>query len=92
MAAAKTDDDAVDKGSNSEIGSSKMKGKGQADHSDGKVDEETNILQSLFDAQGIHVSFLYNASFMAFLLEICPCLITQTCHERVVVFFFFEFG
>ncbi|XP_057480601.1 protein CHROMATIN REMODELING 8 [Actinidia eriantha] len=54
MAAANDDDDAVDKGSNSEIGSSKMKGKEQADHSDGKVDEETNILQCLFDAQGIH--------------------------------------
>ncbi|GFZ20298.1 hypothetical protein Acr_28g0010030 [Actinidia rufa] len=54
MAAAKTDDDAVDKGSNSEIGSSKMKGKAKADHNDGEVDEETNILRSLFDGQGIH--------------------------------------
>lgn len=34
-----------------------LKGKEKADHSDGEVDEETNVLKSLFDAHGIHVSF-----------------------------------
>eukprot|EP00268_Persea_americana_P030994 TRINITY_DN30080_c0_g1_i4.p1 TRINITY_DN30080_c0_g1~~TRINITY_DN30080_c0_g1_i4.p1 ORF type:complete len:1228 (+),score=289.36 TRINITY_DN30080_c0_g1_i4:235-3918(+) len=31
-----------------------LKGKEKADHSDGEVDEETNVLKSLFDAHGIH--------------------------------------
>lgn len=35
---------------------SRRKGKEKADHSDGEVDEETNILKGLFDAHGIHVS------------------------------------
>lgn len=33
---------------------SRRKGKEKADHSDGEVDEETNILKGLFDAHGIH--------------------------------------
>lgn len=33
---------------------STSKGKEKADQKDGELDEETNILQSLFDAQGIH--------------------------------------
>lgn len=31
-------------------------GEGRASNSDNRVDEETSILQSLFDAHGIHVS------------------------------------
>lgn len=42
---------------NSEIESSRRNGKEKADHSEGDVDEETNILKCLFDTQGIHVSF-----------------------------------
>lgn len=45
------------KGKNSEIETSRRNGKEEADHSDGDVDEETNILKCLFDTQGIHVSF-----------------------------------
>uniref|UniRef100_A0A5B6YVD1 Helicase C-terminal domain-containing protein n=1 Tax=Davidia involucrata TaxID=16924 RepID=A0A5B6YVD1_DAVIN len=48
------DDDAVDEGNNSGIEPLKKKGKEKADHTNGEVDEETNILRSLFDAQGIH--------------------------------------
>lgn len=40
----------------SQRGSSRGKGKEKVEHGDG-VDEETNILRSLFDANGIHVSF-----------------------------------
>lgn len=54
MTAANADDAAVERGNNSEIGPSKRKGKEKADHSDGEVDEETNIIRSLFDAHGIH--------------------------------------
>ncbi|PRQ25810.1 putative DNA helicase chromatin remodeling SNF2 family [Rosa chinensis] len=39
---------------NSEIESSRRNGKEKADHSEGDVDEETNILKCLFDTQGIH--------------------------------------
>ncbi|KAK9281385.1 hypothetical protein L1049_004285 [Liquidambar formosana] len=53
-AAPYSDDVAVDKGNNSEIGLSKSKGKENVDQNNGEVDEETNILRSLFDAQGIH--------------------------------------
>lgn len=42
------------KGKNSEIETSRRNGKEEADHSDGDVDEETNILKCLFDTQGIH--------------------------------------
>lgn len=38
----------------SDIGSSERKGKEKVDESEGGVDEETNILRSLFDANGIH--------------------------------------
>lgn len=47
----------ADKGKNSEVGPSRRNGKEKADHSNDEVDEETNILRCLFDAQGIHVSF-----------------------------------
>ncbi|XP_031284409.1 protein CHROMATIN REMODELING 8 isoform X2 [Pistacia vera] len=52
--ATNADDGASYKGNNLEIGSSRRKGKEKADNNDGEVDEETNILRSLFDAQGIH--------------------------------------
>lgn len=45
------------KGKNSQIETSIRNGKEKADHSDGDMDEETNILKCLFDTQGIHVSF-----------------------------------
>ncbi|KAF5930518.1 hypothetical protein HYC85_031391 [Camellia sinensis] len=54
MAVANADDAAVERGNNSGIGPSKRNGKEKADHSDGEVDEETNIIRSLFDAHGIH--------------------------------------
>ncbi|KAI5315753.1 hypothetical protein L3X38_044929 [Prunus dulcis] len=44
----------ADKGKNSEVGPSRRNGKEKADHSNDEVDEETNILRCLFDAQGIH--------------------------------------
>ncbi|KAM1916805.1 hypothetical protein ACFX13_036481 [Malus domestica] len=44
----------ADKANNSEAGPSRRNGKEKADQSDGEVDEETNILRCLFDAQGIH--------------------------------------
>lgn len=47
----------ANKGNNAGTVPSKRKGKEKADSSDGEVDEETNILKSLFDAHGIHVSF-----------------------------------
>ncbi|GLU03662.1 hypothetical protein SLE2022_208500 [Rubroshorea leprosula] len=37
------------------------KGKEKADPSDGEVDEETNFLRSLFDAQGIHSAMNHDA-------------------------------
>ncbi|KAJ0052790.1 hypothetical protein Pint_01708 [Pistacia integerrima] len=52
--ATNADDGASYKENNLEIGSSRRKGKEKADNNDGEVDEETNILRSLFDAQGIH--------------------------------------
>ncbi|XP_004289961.1 PREDICTED: DNA excision repair protein ERCC-6-like [Fragaria vesca subsp. vesca] len=42
------------KGKNSEIETSRTNGKEKDDHSEGDVDEETNILKCLFDTQGIH--------------------------------------
>ncbi|KAB2602304.1 DNA repair protein rhp26 [Pyrus ussuriensis x Pyrus communis] len=44
----------ADKSNNSEAGPSRRNGKEKADQSNGEVDEETNILRCLFDAQGIH--------------------------------------
>ncbi|KAM1684385.1 hypothetical protein ACFXTN_032454 [Malus domestica] len=44
----------ADNANNSEAGPSRRNGKEKADQSDGEVDEETNILRCLFDAQGIH--------------------------------------
>lgn len=44
----------ANKGNNAGTVPSKRKGKEKADSSDGEVDEETNILKSLFDAHGIH--------------------------------------
>ncbi|GAV80148.1 SNF2_N domain-containing protein/Helicase_C domain-containing protein [Cephalotus follicularis] len=48
------DDAACDKGHNLESGSSGRKGKEKVDNIDGEVDEETNMLKSLFGALGIH--------------------------------------
>jgi len=48
--------DAVDDDGKSCEGSSRGKGKEKVDKSNG-VDEEANVLRSLFDANGIHVSF-----------------------------------
>lgn len=44
----------VDNENNSEIRALRREEKEKADCSDGEVDEETNILKSLFDANGIH--------------------------------------
>ncbi|CAK7346372.1 unnamed protein product [Dovyalis caffra] len=44
----------ADKENDSEIRASRRKEKEKADCSDGEVDEETNILKNLFDANGIH--------------------------------------
>lgn len=63
-AASTNADDAVgDKENNLVIGSSRRKGKEKVDNIG---DEETNILKSLFDANGIHVSFLLFAYMIAF--------------------------
>lgn len=51
-----SDDVAVNNDGRSETGPQRGKGKEKADHND-EVDEETNILRSLFDVHGIHVSF-----------------------------------
>ncbi|KAJ4954603.1 hypothetical protein NE237_011386 [Protea cynaroides] len=48
-----TSDSAVERETKSAPGTSRIEGKG-ADQSDGDIDEETNILKSLFDAYGIH--------------------------------------
>lgn len=45
----------TDKGNNKKTMPSGRKGKEEADLSDREVDEEANILKSLFDASGIHV-------------------------------------
>lgn len=50
---------AAENGDKSDIATSGSKGEEKADNSDGDVDEEANILRSLFDAHGIHVSLLY---------------------------------
>nr|XP_048336772.1 protein CHROMATIN REMODELING 8 [Ziziphus jujuba var. spinosa] len=44
----------TDKRNNLDTGSSRRKGKEKTNDSNGEVDEETNILRSLFDAHGIH--------------------------------------
>ena len=49
----------ADNENNSEIRASSREEKEKAGCSDGEVDEETNILKSLFDANGIHVSFQF---------------------------------
>lgn len=49
---------AAENGDKSDIATPGRKGKEKADNSNGDVDEEANILRSLFDAQGIHVSLL----------------------------------
>ncbi|XAR61085.1 DNA helicase [Bertholletia excelsa] len=61
IGAANANDVAVAKGNSVEIEPSKRKGKEKADNSDGEVDEETNILRSLFDAQGIHSAVNHDA-------------------------------
>ena len=49
---------AVDNGSNPAIGSSSRSRENENNDQNDEVDKETNILRSLFDAHGIHVSFL----------------------------------
>lgn len=66
---------AVQNDSKSEISTSGRKGKEKADNSDGDVDEETNILRSLFDAHGIHVSLL-NAILHN---PLCPVSVLLLC-------------
>ncbi|KAL6968185.1 Protein CHROMATIN REMODELING 8 [Sarracenia purpurea var. burkii] len=61
MAETNADDAAVDKRYDSAIGPPKRKGKEKTDHSDGEVDEETNILRSLFDGHGIHSAMNHDA-------------------------------
>jgi DNA excision repair protein ERCC-6 len=56
VAAYHADGVAAENGNTSEIAPSRRKGKEKADHSGGDADEETHILRSLFDANGIHVS------------------------------------
>lgn len=48
---------AVDKGSSPAIGSSRN-GEDEKDDQNDEMDKETDILRSLFDAHGLHVSFL----------------------------------
>ncbi|KDP26514.1 hypothetical protein JCGZ_17672 [Jatropha curcas] len=54
-------DDSDDEENKAEVRPSRRKGKEMADNSDGEVDEETNILRSLFDAQGIHSAVNHDA-------------------------------
>lgn len=54
VAAYHADGVAAENGNTSEIAPSRRKGKEKADHSGGDADEETHILRSLFDANGIH--------------------------------------
>lgn len=65
-ASANADDAVGDKENNLEIGSSRRKGKEKVDNIGDEVDEETNILKSLFDANGIHVSFPLFAYMIGF--------------------------
>lgn len=62
-AATNAYDTTDDKENSLETGSFKREGKEKADNNNGEVNEETNILKSLFDAQGIHVSFLPVCSY-----------------------------
>lgn len=48
----------TDKINNLQTEPSRRKGKEKTDDNNGEVDEETNILRSLFGAHGVHVSFL----------------------------------
>lgn len=56
---AKSTNKAASKNGNGLNMNSSKKGKKKAENSDKETDEESNILQSLFDAHGIHVSFLF---------------------------------
>jgi DNA excision repair protein ERCC-6 len=67
----------VDNENNSEIRALRREEKEKADCSDGEVDEETNILKSLFDANGIHVSF------QLFLRDNYPMILINTIVFRV---------
>ncbi|XP_065874803.1 protein CHROMATIN REMODELING 8 [Euphorbia lathyris] len=59
--ASHSNDAVVGKEKYPKIGTSKKKGKEKASNSDGEADEETNILRSLFDAQGIHSAVNHDA-------------------------------
>lgn len=70
-AAGSHSDHGAGRNGNSSNGShSKRKGKEKDDHSDGEVDEEKNILRSLFDAQGIHVRYVSLSNINIF-MEVC---------------------
>lgn len=70
------------KGNFSNTGLSKKKGKENDHDSDGEVDEETNILRSLFDAQGIHVRYAstYN-DFLHLMVVSLFCLDTSSSND-----------
>ena len=89
---------AAENGNRSEISPSSRKGKEKADHSSGDaekkssgdVDEETHILRSLFDANGIHVSFInllvYNCLYSQLVLLLCLVvlsLISLSCKSGI---------
>ncbi|KAL5561931.1 hypothetical protein UlMin_031678 [Ulmus minor] len=57
----KSSSTSVDKGINSETVASGRKGKEISETTDGEVNEETDILKSLFDAQGIHSAMNHDA-------------------------------
>ena len=92
---------AAENGNRSEIALSRRKGKEKADQSSGDadtnkkkssgdVDEETHILRSLFDANGIHVSFInllvYNCLYSQLVLLLCLVvlsLISLSCKSGI---------
>lgn len=71
----------TENGHDSTIKSSK-KGKERAENSGKETDVESNILQSLFDAHGIHVSFFYihDTSDMRFM---CSFFLVDLFYELV---------
>ncbi|CAN0886023.1 Protein CHROMATIN REMODELING 8 [Linum grandiflorum] len=50
-----------DESNSLEVKPTRRKGKEKADHKDQEIDEETNILKSLFDANGIHSAIDHDA-------------------------------
>ncbi|WCJ38302.1 DNA excision repair protein CSB [Euphorbia peplus] len=58
---SRSNGDVVGKEKHAKTGTSQKKGKEKASNSGGEADEETNILKSLFDAQGIHSAVDHDA-------------------------------